>query len=54
MDFAALALVAVNALLSVTDEIGVLDILSRLVSAALLILLIINLRRRNRARDLLR
>ena len=52
VDFAALALVALNAVLSVTDEIGFLDIVSLLVNGALLVLLIVNLRNRGRAHDL--
>ena len=52
IDCASLAVVGVNALLSVTDEIGLLDVLSLLVSVALLVLLIVNMRRRSRARDL--
>ena len=53
VDYAALALVALNALLSVTDEIGVLDLVSLLVNGALLVLLVVNLRaqRRNANRD---
>jgi hypothetical protein len=46
VDYAALALVALNAILSVTDEIGVLDGVSLLANGVLLVLLIINLRRR--------
>ena len=46
MDYGALAVVAQNALLSVTDEIGLLDLLSPLVNGALLVLLITNLRAR--------
>ena len=41
-----MAVVAQNALLSVTDEIGLLDLLSPLVNGALLVLLITNLRGR--------
>jgi len=52
VDFAALAVVALNAVLSVTDEIGVLDVVSLLVNGALLVLLIVNLRNRGRAHDL--
>ena len=37
VDLAALAVVAVNALLSLTDEIGLLGLLSLLVSSALLV-----------------
>jgi hypothetical protein len=44
VDYASLAVVAVNALLSVTDEIGALDIASLLVNAGLFALLVINLR----------
>ena len=53
VDYAAFALVALNALLSVTDEIGVLDVVSLLVNGALLVLLVVNLRaqRRNANRD---
>ena len=46
VDYGALAVVAQNALLSVTDEIGLLDLLSPLVNGALLVLLITNLRAR--------
>jgi hypothetical protein len=52
VDFAALAVVALNAILSVTDEIGILDVVSLLVNGALLVLLIVNLRNRGRAHDL--
>jgi hypothetical protein len=52
MDFAALCVVALNAVSSVTDEIGVLDVVSLLVNGALLVLLIVNLRIRGRAHDL--
>jgi hypothetical protein len=52
VDFAALALVALNACLSVTDEIGLLDLISLLVNGALLVLLIVNLRRRAVGRGL--
>jgi hypothetical protein len=48
VDFAALAVVAVNAVLSVTDEIGLLDLLSLLVSGALLVLLVVNMRSERR------
>ena len=44
VDCGALALVTAHALLSVTDEIGVLDLLSLLVGGALFSLLIANLR----------
>ena len=54
VDLATLALVAVNALLSLTDEIGLLDLLSLLVSSALFAPLIVNMRRRSRAHDPLR
>lgn len=46
VDYGALALVALNAFLSVTDEIGLLDIASLLVNGGLLVLLLVNLRRR--------
>jgi hypothetical protein len=52
VDYAALALVALNAILSATDEIGALDVASLLVNGALLVLLIINLRRRAVGRSL--
>lgn len=45
VDDGALALVGVNALLSLTDEIGLLDALSLLISGALVVLLIANMRR---------
>ena len=44
VDFGALAVVAVNALLSVTDEIGLLDLVSLAASVGLLVLLIYNMR----------
>lgn len=43
VDYGALAVVAANAILSVTDEIGLLDLVSLLVSGALLALLIVNM-----------
>ncbi len=48
VDFASLAVVGVNALFSVTDEIGLLDLLSLLVSVALLVLLVVNMRAERR------
>ena len=52
VDYGALAVVALNALLSVTDEIGVLDVVSLLVNGALLVLLVVNLRaQRRNAKD---
>ena len=47
----ALAVVTLNALLSVTDQLGVLDVVSLRTNGALLVLLIINLRNRGRAHD---
>lgn len=48
VDYGAVAVVAVNALLSVTDEIGLLDVLSLLVSGALFVLLVANMRKERR------
>jgi hypothetical protein len=52
VDFVALAVVTLNVILSVTDEIGLLDLLSLLVSGALLVLLIVKLWSSGRAHDL--
>ncbi len=49
VDYGALALAAVNAILSLTDEIGLLDALSLLISGALMVLLIANMRRQKAA-----
>ncbi len=48
IDLASLALVAANAVLSVTDEVGLLDVLSLLVNVELLVMLVINLLRARR------
>ena len=44
IDYLALAVVAANALMSVTDEIGVLDLLSLTVNGGLILLMVVNLR----------
>ncbi|MFC1660769.1 hypothetical protein ACFL3S_04770 [Gemmatimonadota bacterium] len=49
VDYPALVLVAANAVLSVTDEIGLLDLISLLVSGTLLLLLPAGMRSRGEA-----
>lgn len=48
IDWLAIALVAANAVTSLLDEAGVLDIVSAVVNAGLLVLLVANVRREGR------